>query len=338
MSVALRDVVLRAGRDDDADAFIAIVGGCWDEYPGCVTDIDGEAPELRALASHMAGKSGAVWAAEVDGVVVGLCAAWPHEAGVWEVGKMYVAAAHRGRGAAQLLLDAAEAYARNAGATEMRLFSDTRFDRAHAFYEKSSYVRVGGLRALGDRSNSIEFGYAKPLTGVVVRALDVAALGSAEGRLAALLKICVDTGASVSFLAPLDLAEARAFWHRAGSGVAGGRKTVLGAWVDGALLGSVTLDCDTPPNQPHRADLAKLLVHPGVRRSGVARALLMRAEQAAQGCGRTLLTLDTLAGSAAERLYRAMGWTEAGVIPGYALDETGAAFDTVLFYKRFEPA
>ena len=327
-------VTLRPGRDEDAAAFIGIVSACWSEYPGCVTDIDGEAPELRALASAMAAKSGAVWAAEADGDVIGLCAAWPHDARTWEVGKMYVAASHRGQGAARALLDAAEAHARSAGANEMRLFSDTRFDRAHAFYEKSSYVRAGALRALADKSNSIEFGYTKPLTGVVVRPLDVAALGSAEALLATILKTCVDAGAAVSFLAPLALSEARAFWHRAGSAVAGGRRIVLAAWVDGALVGTVTVDCDTPQNQPHRADVAKLLVHPEVRRHGVARALMTAAEQAAASQGRTLLTLDTRAADAGEALYRAMGWSYAGTIPGYAVDAAGVPHDTLLFYKR----
>ncbi len=263
---------VRPAADADAEAFIAIVSACWDEYPGCVSDIDGEAPELRALASAMGAKSGAAWAAEADGEVIGLCASWPHEGRTWEVGKMYVAARHRGQGAARALLDTAEAHARAAGAAEMRLFSDTRFDRAHAFYEKAGYVRAGGLRALGDKSNSIEFAYAKPLTGVVVRALDVAALGSAEGRLAVILKTCVDSGAAVSFLAPLPLPEARAVWHRAGPAVARGVRVVLAAWVEGVLAGTVTLDCDTPQNQPHRAEITKLLVHPEARRRGVARA------------------------------------------------------------------
>jgi len=327
-------VALRPGRDDDAAAFIAIVSACWSEYPGCVTDIDGEAPELRALASAMAARSGAVWAAVAGGAVVGLCAAWPHDGRTWEVGKMYVAAPHRGQGAAAALLDMAEAHARAAGAVEMRLFSDTRFDRAHAFYEKSSYVRDGGLRALGDKSNSIEFGYAKPLAGVVVRPLDVAALGSAEARLATILKTCVDAGAAVSFLAPLALSEARAFWRRAGSAVASGLRIVLAAWVDGALMGTVTVDCDTPQDQRHRADVAKLLVHPEVRRYGVARALMTAAEQEAGRRGRTLLTLDTRAADAGEALYRAMGWTHAGTIPGYAVDASGVPHDTLLFYKR----
>ncbi len=326
---------IRPARDDDADAFIRIIGACWDEYPGCVTDIDGEAPELRALATHMQAKAGAAWAAEADGEVAGLVACWPMPNGGFEVGKMYVAAAHRGNGAASALLTKAEAFARACGAPELMLWSDTRFTRAHAFYERHGFLRAGPLRALGDRSNSVEFGYAKPLSGIVVRVLDTAAAGSAERGLARILVACVDGGASVSFLAPLSPEAALAFWHRASAAVAAGRRILVVAWADGVLAGVVTLDCDTPPNQPHRAEVQKLLVHPDARGRGVARALMAAAEQAAGEASRTLLTLDTQEGSAAERLYRALGYVEAGRIPGYALDPAGQGrHATILFYKE----
>jgi ribosomal protein S18 acetylase RimI-like enzyme len=94
------------------------------------------------------------------------------------------------------------------------------------------------------------------------------------------------------------------------------------------------VDCGTPPNQPHRAEVAKLLVAPAARRQGVARALMRQAEAVAQAAGRSLLTLDTRAGDAAEPLYRALGWQEAGRIPGYALDAAGVAHDTLFFWKR----
>ncbi len=326
---------VRAARDDDAEAFICIVGACWDEYPGCVTDIDGEAPQLRALASHMAGQDGAAWAAEVDGAVAGLVACWPAASGRFEVGKMYVASQHRGSGAASGLLAEAEAFARDRGAAELTLWSDTRFTRAHAFYERHGFLRTGPIRSLGDRSNSVEFGYAKPLTGVVVRVLDVAAAGSAERGLARILVACVDGGASVSFLAPLARDAALAFWRRAAAAVAAGRRILVVAWADGALAGVVSLDCDTPPNQPHRAEVQKLLVHPAARGRGVARALMQAAEAAAKAVERTLLTLDTREGSAAEPLYRALGYTEAGRIPGYAINPDGRdRHATVLFYKE----
>ena len=151
--------VLRAGRDEDD--FVALIGACWAEYPGCVMDVDGEVPELRALASYFAKHGGALWAAEADGVVVGMVGTRPLGEEAWEVCKMYVAACYRGGGLASALIDAAEAYARAAGATQMKLWTDTRFERAHRFYEKRGYVRRGSLRVLNDLSNSVEYHYVK---------------------------------------------------------------------------------------------------------------------------------------------------------------------------------
>ncbi len=153
--------VLRAGRDEDAAGFIALIGACWAEYPGCVMDVDGEVPELRALASYYASKGGALWAAEADGVVVGMVGTRPLEDGIWEICKMYVAATVRGGGLASALIDVAEAYARAAGATRMVLWTDTRFERAHRFYEKRGYVRRGPERVLNDLSRSVEYHYVK---------------------------------------------------------------------------------------------------------------------------------------------------------------------------------
>ena len=325
---------LRSGLDGDAAGFITLIAGCWAEYPGCIMDLDGEVPELHTLASYYAAQGGALWAGEAGGEIVGMVATRPLGKGAWEICKMYVARAQRGGGLAQALLEAAESHARAAGGTTMKLWSDTRFDRAHRFYEKHSYVRSGPIRALNDVSNSIEFAYAKPLAGLAVQRLDAAAATSAEYRLAVVLKACVDGGASVSFLAPLEAATARAFWRRAGNDVAAGRRIVFAAWLGGEIVGTVQLDLATPPNQPHRADLQKLLVTARARRRGVARRLMEVAEQAAREAGRTLLVLDTCAGGAAERLYRSLGWTAAGCIPGYALNTDGSACDTVIFYKR----
>ena len=326
--------VLRAGRDEDAAGFIALIGSCWAEYPGCVMDVDGEVPELRALASYYAGQGGALWAAEADGAVVGMIGTRPLDDGSWEICKMYVAADQRGHGLAAALIEAAEAFARTAGAQLIELWSDTRFDRAHRFYEKRGYVRSGPLRVLDDKSNSIEFGYAKPLAGVQVQRLDAAGAASAGRCLADVLKACVDTGASVSYLPPLANDIARAFWRRVASDVAAGSRILLVAWVDGVLAGTVMLDLGTPPNQPHRAEVQKLLVLPKIRGRGVARLLMRHAEQEARAAGRTLLTLDTRAGDAAEGLYRAMEWNEAGSIPGFAIDADGTPRDTVIFWKR----
>nr|WP_283949716.1 GNAT family N-acetyltransferase [Limobrevibacterium gyesilva] len=327
---------MRAGRDDDAEGFIALIDACWAEYPGCVMDLDGEVPELRALASYYAGQDGALWAAEVAGRVVGMVATRPLRDGEesWEICKMYAAREMRGGGLAHALIEAAEAHARTQGAQRMKLWTDTRFDRAHRFYEKRSYVRSGPIRALNDKSNSIEFAYTKPLAGVHVERLDAAGAASAEGCLALILKECVDNDASVSFLPPLVLDKAAAFWRRMAADVAGGRRVLLAAWVDGLLAGIVMLDLDMPENQPHRADLQKLLVRPGIRRRGVGRLLMERIEQEARDEGRRLLVLDTRAGDAAEPLYRGMGWQEAGRIPGFAVNADGTLGDTVYFWKN----
>ena len=327
-------MIIRPGRDDDADGFIRLIGDCWAEYPGCLMDLDGENPELRALSSHFNAAGGALWAAEQGGVVIGMVGVKPEHDGLWELRRMYVAASARGTGQASALLSTVETHARANGATALDLWSDTRFDRAHRFYERHGFVRAGGIRALNDISNSLEFHYAKPLAGVAVRSLDIAAAASAARGLGRLMQACVENGASVSFLPPLPLVDAEAFFRRKSSEIATGKRILLAAWLDGALVGTVSVDLDTPPNQPHRAEIQKLLVHPDARRNGVARALMAQAEQAAAAAGRTLLTLDTRADDHAERLYRCNGWVEVGRIPDYARNPDGSLSPTVLFYKR----
>ncbi len=325
---------LRPGRDSDASGVIALIAACWGEYPGIVLDVDGEMPELRALASYYSGKNGAMWVAESGGCIAGMVATIPHDAGAWEICRVYTLPLMHGSGLGHRLLDAAEAHARAAGATRLVLWSDTRFDRAHRFYEKRSYVRHGAIRVLHDISNSLEFGYSKPVGGIDV--LDAAAAASAERRLADILCACVDAGASVSYLPPLAPSVARGFWKRAAADVASGTRVLLAAWDAGVLVGTVMLELASAPNQPHRAEVQKLLVHPSSRRRGLARALMLRAEHEARCVGRTLLTLDTRADDAAEHLYRAMGWHEAGRIPGYALNADGTPCDTVIFWRRVD--
>jgi GNAT superfamily N-acetyltransferase len=227
------------------------------------------------------------------------------------------------------LAAAAEDFARAQGAGVMKLWSDTRFDRAHRFYEKLGYLRDGPIRVLNDLSNSLEFAYTKPLTGVAVRVLDAAAAASAAPGLAAVLQACVADG----FLPPLDRATARAQFQKVAKDVARGQRVLLAAWVDGVLAGTVQMALDMPANQRHRAEIAKLLVLPAMRRRGVARRLMDAAEAAALAAGRSLLVLETPAGDAAEALYRKLGWIEAGRIPGFALDADGTAQAAVIFYR-----
>jgi GNAT superfamily N-acetyltransferase len=325
---------LRPGRDADADGFIGLIGDCWAEYPGCVLDVDIEVPELRALATHFAGAGGAVWAAEQAGRIVGMAATRPmqHDA-AWEVCKVYVARDCRGTGLAHRLLSAAEDHARAAGAERLVLWTDTRFEAAHRFYEKRGFVRQGSIRILDDLSKSLEFRYAKPLVGLVVEALDAAAAASAERHLAALLVACVADGASLTWLPPLAASEARAYWKQVSSQVALGKAVLLVAWLDGALVGTVQLGLDTPQNAPHRAEVEKLMVEPAMRRRGVGRALMRKLEQAARGIGRSLLVLDTRTGSPALALYDSLGWQRAGVIPGFELGPDRASADAVFLWK-----
>ncbi|MDB5369838.1 MAG: family N-acetyltransferase [Roseomonas sp.] len=325
---------IRPGLDSDEASYIRLIGDAWSEFPNCILDVDGEVPELRALGTYFARTGGAVWVAEEAGRVVGMVATRPLGSDrAWEICKMYVEKAQRGTGLAHTLLGGAEAHAMRAGAERLVLWTDTRFDAAHRFYEKLGFVRAGSIRILDDISKSLEFRYAKPVVGVVVEALDAAAAASAERRLAAILVACVDAGASVSYLPPLAVETARTFWRRVSGDVAMGNRLLLVAWVDGRMAGTVQIDLATPGNQRHRAELGKLLVHPDFRRAGTGRALMQRAEQAARGMGRTLLTLDTRAGDDGEALYRSLGWQEGGRIPGYATDSKGALHDTLFFYK-----
>jgi ribosomal protein S18 acetylase RimI-like enzyme len=140
------------------------------------------------------------------------------------------------------------------------------------------------------------------------------------GMLGELLHACVKAGASVSFVLPFSRDAAKAFWSEVLPGVVSANRRVLLVRSADLIIGTVQLDLATPPNQPHRAEVKKLLVHPQARRRGIARSLMTAVEVQAREAGRTLLTLDTVTGSAAERLYRSLGYVPIGAIPGYALN------------------
>ena len=152
-------------------------------------------------------------------------------------------------------------------------------------------------------------------------------------QLADLLIDCVEGGASVSFMLPLARDRALAFWHRVGRDVAIEARALLVAEDASGICGSVQLVFDLPENQPHRGDLAKMLVHHRVRRQGLGEALMRAAEDVARESGKTLLVLDAVTGGDAERLYQRLGWQRVGVIPDYALMPDGAPCDTTVFYR-----
>lgn len=153
--------------------------------------------------------------------------------------------------------------------------------------------------------------------------------------LAEVLIDCVDGGASVSFIWPLSLEKALAFWRGVAEGVARGERVLLVA-EDGAgrIVGTVQLITAMPENQPHRADVAKMLVHRGFRRRGIAQRLMTALDKEALAEGRTVLVLDTVTGGDAERLYRRSGWQRVGEVPGYALMPDGGLCSTTFFYKH----
>jgi ribosomal protein S18 acetylase RimI-like enzyme len=154
---------------------------------------------------------------------------------------------------------------------------------------------------------------------------------------AALSEMLVETvahGGSVSFMHPMPLQAAEAFWRDSLGAAARGERIVLGAFDGESLIGTVTLLLNLPPNQPHRAEIAKMMTRLSHRGRGVARALMREAETIAIARGRTLLVLDTAVDDGASWLYERMGFTLSGVIPDYALKPHGGLTGTMIYWKR----
>jgi GNAT superfamily N-acetyltransferase len=152
-------------------------------------------------------------------------------------------------------------------------------------------------------------------------------------QLADVLLDCVDGGASVSFMHPLPRERALAFWERVARDVETSARVVLVAEDAEGICGTVQLVLDQPDNQPHRADLAKMLVHRRARRQGLGAALLTAAEAAGRAAGKTLLVLDSVTDSDGARLYARLGWIRVGEIPNYALLPRGGYCPTTYFYR-----
>jgi ribosomal protein S18 acetylase RimI-like enzyme len=199
----------------------------------------------------------------------------------------------------------------------------------------------------------------------IIRILDAHECDAHTPELAEILIDAIDSGASVSFLGPLSQDGADSFWTCVAEGIANGERVLFAAFDDGTspategsadalparrptpergrnltpeLVGTAQLVLDTPPNQPHRADVAKVLVHSRARNRGIGRRLMDAIEGDARARGKTLLTLDALTGSAAERLYLRCGYVRVGTIPDYAqLPRGGATAPTTIFYKQLLP-
>ncbi|EWY39026.1 N-acetyltransferase [Skermanella stibiiresistens SB22] len=168
---------------------------------------------------------------------------------------------------------------------------------------------------------------------MAIEVLDAAGARAAIPELCDVLIECVDGGASVSFMAPLSRDKAAAFWEGVADGVARGERVLIVARAE-VIVGTVQMVPAPQENQPHRADIAKLLVRDHARGRGVAASLMAAAETAARTAGRTLLVLDTASGEAGERVYARLGWTAVGKVPGYALFPDGRPCDTTFFYKN----
>jgi acetyltransferase len=168
-----------------------------------------------------------------------------------------------------------------------------------------------------------------------VRVLNAEKAKAAIPRLAEILIDAVAAGAGVSFMHPLSQAEAETYWHNQIADVAAGKTFILVCEEDKfkKIAGCVMLQKAWAPNQPHRADVAKLLVHRDSQRQGVASALMLEVERKAMELGLKLITFDAVAGGGAEKFYRTMGYTPVGTIPNYAYSGGGKLDDTMFFYK-----
>ena len=166
-----------------------------------------------------------------------------------------------------------------------------------------------------------------------IAVLDAESASAAIDELADILTDCVEGGASVNFMLPFSHGDAVAFFRKVIAWVERGDTVLIVARDGGRAVGTVQLGIDTPPNQPHRADVKKMLVHRSARKRGLGAALMTRVEAEAKARGRTLLVLDT-ASDDAERLYERSGWQRCGVIPDYAMWPAGGFCDSTFFWKK----
>jgi GNAT superfamily N-acetyltransferase len=172
----------------------------------------------------------------------------------------------------------------------------------------------------------------------VMRTLDPAQLRASRSELVDLLSDAVADGASMGFMLPLDQQGMTRYWSEVAEDVESGARVCIVAARDGRIVGSVQLALCAKPNQPHRADVQKLLVHRSVRRQGIGGALVQAVEDLARERGRVLLLLDTRSGSAADRLYRRRGWQAFGIVPGFAYDPDGTLAGCTFYYKQLAPS
>ena len=283
-----------------------------------------------SVAGMIARDDARTWVAEEGGEIVAFSMA---DASVGTVYALFVRPEFEGRGHGKALLRAAEDWLFAAGWETIWLQTgEEMHNRAHAVYLAAGWALVGP-------ADHGDVRYEKRRGAVTVRRVQPGELASFVPALAELLVACVEAGASVGFMHPMALEKSLRFWRRvAGEAERGDRALIVAEDDGGTLVGTVQLVLALPENQPHRADVAKMLVHPTARRRGVARRMLAAVDDVARSEGRTLLVLDTVTGSAAERLYASAGWQRAGEIPGYALMPDGAPCSTTVFYREVPSA
>jgi len=175
---------------------------------------------------------------------------------------------------------------------------------------------------------------AREPTGLEIRELDLKGYRQALPDLVELTLDAVSAGASINFLAEVTAAQAAAWWEARIGSVAAGQTSPFVAVLDGRVVGCALLMRSANQNSPHRAEIAKVIVHRAARRCGVGRALMLAAENRARADGRWMLVLDTVTGSAADALYRSLGWHETGTVPDYALNTAGQPEAATFFWKH----
>jgi GNAT superfamily N-acetyltransferase len=305
-----------------------------DELSAALQAITGDSGRSGFVADDVRGpRSRFVVARDADGHAIGCGALRPLQDGVAELKRMYAKTDGRGTGAA--VLAHLEAAARELGYRAVWLETRAVNTRAVAFYERHGYRRIENFGRYAGNAAALCFGKELGMTTRTIRELDGAEALARVGELAEVLRDCVEGGASVGFMLPLAEGRPEAFWRQVAAGVAEGKRHLFVAEDEtGRICGTLSLVVDMPDNQPHRADVSKMLVHRHARRQGIAERLLKALEAKARELGKTTLVLDTVTGSDASRVYERLGWQRFGVVPNYALMPDGALCSTTYFHRE----
>ncbi|HRF48789.1 MAG TPA: GNAT family N-acetyltransferase [Anaerolineales bacterium] len=314
-----------------------IVGIQRDEYGLAITAQD--QPDLADIPGYYRTGAGNFWVALAEGRVVGTLGLREFAPGQGALRKMFVAPAYRGSfGVAGRLLATLLDWARAQGLSAITLGTTERFLAAHRFYEKNGFTAIPehALPA-GFPRMSVDTRFYTLSLAATIHSFFAADIRARLAEFGALLVRCVADGASIGFLPPLAPAVAEAYWREVALAAEDGRTLVWGALLEGRVVGSVQLALEGRANGTHRAEVAKLMVDPGVRRRGIGLALMRALEAEALARSRTTLVLDTRAGDPSEALYRSLGYQRLGEIPCYARSADGALHATAIHYKVIEP-